>query len=366
MDRRDGVVTVTMNRPERKNAINATMLQALHDVLGRGRRPARDDRVLVSPAPAARSARAPTSAIRRGRPAARTTPPLVAMRRLGDAALALHRVVEADDRQGRRRGGRRRAEPGPWLRSGRRVGAGPVLGHLRPPGPVARLRRVVAAAPAVGLARAKELALFGDIIDAARAYDLGLVNRVVPVAELDAVRRRLGPSAGRRPAVGAVDDEDAAQRADVVVDVRGAGGRGRVARRSTSAPGTPRRRWPRSPRSGSRGSPAADPAAPAADPAALAARVHGGRAGRIVGVVARPRGVPGFWAVGLEREGRDVERRAGDGRRHRRRHQADQRQPPIPGRSGPVARTGWPSRSIRHNSSSRARRSSWRTSSEAS
>jgi len=39
----------------------------------------------------------------------------------------------------------------------------------------------------VGMQRAKELVLLADVIDAARAYDMGLVNRVVPQDELDAV-----------------------------------------------------------------------------------------------------------------------------------------------------------------------------------
>ena len=35
--------------------------------------------------------------------------------------------------------------------------------------------------------RAKELVLLAEVIDASRAYEMGLVNRVVPRADLDAV-----------------------------------------------------------------------------------------------------------------------------------------------------------------------------------
>jgi 2-(1,2-epoxy-1,2-dihydrophenyl)acetyl-CoA isomerase len=43
----------------------------------------------------------------------------------------------------------------------------------------------------VGLARAKELVFTGDIIDAAEAYRIGIVNRVVPAGELLAATRAL-------------------------------------------------------------------------------------------------------------------------------------------------------------------------------
>jgi len=37
----------------------------------------------------------------------------------------------------------------------------------------------------IGLHRAKELALLGETIDAARAYEMGIANRVVPAGELE-------------------------------------------------------------------------------------------------------------------------------------------------------------------------------------
>ena len=58
----------------------------------------------------------------------------------------------------------------------------------------------------VGLARAKELIFTGEVFDAAEAARLGLVNRVVPAAELRAVTRALaekiaaGPPAVQRMA----------------------------------------------------------------------------------------------------------------------------------------------------------------------
>jgi enoyl-CoA hydratase len=52
----------------------------------------------------------------------------------------------------------------------------------------------------VGRGRALELLLTGDMIPAARAYEMGLVNRVVPAAELMTEARRLAATlAGKAP-----------------------------------------------------------------------------------------------------------------------------------------------------------------------
>ncbi len=51
----------------------------------------------------------------------------------------------------------------------------------------------------VGMARAKELVLTGDVIDAAEAARIGLVNRVVPAAELAAATRALAEKIAAGP-----------------------------------------------------------------------------------------------------------------------------------------------------------------------
>jgi len=197
VDRADGVVAVTLNRPARKNAANAQMWSELLDVLREiGSRAA--DRVLVvtgaggdfcsgadvsGMAETNGDAGTPTGT---GTDTDARTHGLASMRHVGDVALALRRLPQPTIAKVR----------------GVAVGAGlnmALLCDLVVASENARFSEIFARRGLtidfggswvlprrIGLHRAKELALFADIIDAAEADRIGLVNRVVPDGELDA------------------------------------------------------------------------------------------------------------------------------------------------------------------------------------
>jgi len=73
----------------------------------------------------------------------------------------------------------------------------------------------------VGMARAKELIFTGDIFDAAEALRLGLVNRVVPHAELLATTRALAEKIAAGPPLALRLDKQALNRA-AATDLAGA------------------------------------------------------------------------------------------------------------------------------------------------
>ncbi len=185
VERKDGVVTVTMNRPERKNAANGRMLRELEqtfiEIEDRN-----DDRVMVltgaggafcSGADLSDPDGPATDASRSG---------LARMRRLGDVALALHRLTK----------------PTIAKVDGVAVGAGLSLAlgcDLCVCSESARLSMIFAKRGLsldngaswllprlVGMARAKEIALFGGMWSGQEAAAIGLVNRALPGEELDA------------------------------------------------------------------------------------------------------------------------------------------------------------------------------------
>jgi len=178
------VATVTLNRPERKNAANGTMFRELLAVLD----DAATDRavrcLVLTGAGGAFCSGAdlsdPTDVA--GRPG---DPYLLQMRALADVALRLHRF------------------PKPTIAKvgGVAAGAGMSMAigcDLVVASASARFSQIFAKRGLsvdfgaswllprlIGLHRAKELAFFADILSADEAAGFGLVNRVVPDAELD-------------------------------------------------------------------------------------------------------------------------------------------------------------------------------------
>ena len=180
--RASGIVTVTMNRPAKKNAANAQMWDELLETF-RAISANPQDRVLVlTGAGGEFCAGADLTGGGTGAPGQHQ---LAQMRHVGDVAMALHRL------------------PIPTIAKVRGVAVGAgcnmALGcDLVVASESARFSEIFARRGLsidfggswllpriVGMHRAKELALLADIINAAEAERIGLVNRVVPDAEID-------------------------------------------------------------------------------------------------------------------------------------------------------------------------------------
>ncbi len=185
VERRDGVVWLTLNRPEKKNSITTSMW---HELTVRFREfdDAADDRVLVLTGAGdsfCGGADLNDPAVNQGVKGGVTIEP---MRLISGCALALHEV----------------RKPTIAAVNGVAVGAGFNLAlgcDLVLAADTARFSQIFVhrglavdfggtwlLPQIVGMQKAKELALLGEIIDAATAARLGAVNRVVPADELTA------------------------------------------------------------------------------------------------------------------------------------------------------------------------------------
>ncbi|MDP2293246.1 MAG: enoyl-CoA hydratase [Actinomycetota bacterium] len=178
--RENGVVTITLDRPAKKNAINGAMWDELLATF-REVADSSDDRVVVI---TGGSGEFCSGADLTG--GGNDRHQLAAMRHVGDVALALHRLPQPTIAKVR----------------GVAVGAGCNLAlgcDLVVAGDTARFSEIFAKRGLsidfggswllprrVGLHKAKELAFFADIIDAVEAERIGLVNRVVADGDLDA------------------------------------------------------------------------------------------------------------------------------------------------------------------------------------
>ena len=177
-----GIATITLNRPEKKNAINGQMWRDLRGVL----RQIVDEDAVRCVVLTGAGGEFCSGADLSSRGEAPPRHQLLSMREVSEVAMALHRL------------------PMPTIAKvdGVAVGAGcnMALGcDLIVASDRARFSEIFAKRGLaldfggtwllprlIGLHRAKELAFFADVISAAEAERIGLVNRVVPVDELDA------------------------------------------------------------------------------------------------------------------------------------------------------------------------------------
>ena len=177
----NGVATLTLNRPEKKNAINSTMFGELLEVF-REVNDSTADRVLVITGAGDGFCSGADLSVR----GEDKRNPLARLHWVGDIALALHRIQK----------------PVIAKVNGVAAGAGMNLAlgcDLIVASDTARFSEIFAKRGLsidfggswllprlIGMHKAKELALFADIISAKEAAELGLVNRVVPAGQLDA------------------------------------------------------------------------------------------------------------------------------------------------------------------------------------
>jgi len=182
VERADGIVTITLNRPQLKNAMSPQMFDELRAAFREiSADPERDRVVVVTGAGGAFCSGADLSGL--GTVSMHQLP---WMRQVGQACAALHEL------------------PQPVIAKvvGVAAGAGANLAlgcDLIVASDDARFSEIFARRGLsidfggsyvlprlVGMHKAKELAFFADIISAKEALEFGIVNRVVPAAEIDA------------------------------------------------------------------------------------------------------------------------------------------------------------------------------------
>jgi enoyl-CoA hydratase/carnithine racemase len=182
VERADGIVTITLDRPERKNAVNGEMWDELLVTFREIGEQDSDRVVVLTGAGGDFCSGADMSTVGEGE---RPPHALASMRHVGDVCLALYRLPQPTIAKVR----------------GVAVGAGMNLAmvcDLVVASDTARFSEIFARRGLsidfggswvlprrVGMHRAKELALLAEIIGAAEAERIGLVNRVVPDGELD-------------------------------------------------------------------------------------------------------------------------------------------------------------------------------------
>src|SRR6202047_2600255 len=214
-ERTAGVLRLTLNRPEARNALSIELMTALVEALGR----AADDRhsrvvVIASAGPAfcaghdLRELRQDPRRETYQRIFALCSELMLAIVRLPKPVIAeVHGVATA---------------AGCQLVATCDLAVAAEEARLATPGVNIGLfcsTPMVALSRAVGRKAAMEMLLTGELIDASRAHALGLINRVVPEADLDAAAATLaGQIAAKSPLTLAIGKEAFYRQAEMGLD----------------------------------------------------------------------------------------------------------------------------------------------------
>ena len=199
---KDGVLTLTMNRPNRLNAVNPELLQRLHDRLARAAAEREIGAIVLTGAGRAFCAGGDVKAMAEGRGRDETYEERVqGLRQRMEVSRLLHEI----------------AKPTIAALRGAVAGAGMSLAlacDLRIASDTLRLTTAFAKVglsgdfggtyfltQLVGSAKARELYFTSPILNATEAQALGLVSRVVADAELEGETRALALSLARGPRV---------------------------------------------------------------------------------------------------------------------------------------------------------------------
>jgi enoyl-CoA hydratase/carnithine racemase len=198
--RRRGVVTLTLNRPHRKNALTSRMIDDLCAALADVERRT-EDRVLVLTGAGGEFCSGADLSDPESPALAHAGTALTRVRRVGDMALMLQRlrmptIAKVDG-----------VAVGAGL--GLALGCDLVVASERARLSMIFVRRALSPDNGtswllprlVGMARAKEVAFLGDMLDAPTAKELGLVGRVVPADALDATVEELAERLADGPAL---------------------------------------------------------------------------------------------------------------------------------------------------------------------
>ncbi len=211
----DGVAWLTLNRPAARNALSSALMAALDDALAAAAADASVRVVVVAGAGPAfcaghdlREVRADPSEASMRALFAQCAALMTRIVRLGKPVIArVHGVATA---------------AGCQLVASCDLAVAAETARFATPGVNIGLfcsTPMVALSRSVGRKAAMEMLLTGDMVEAARARDLGLVNRVVPEGELDgAVLALAGQIAAKSPLTLAIGKEAFYRQADMGLD----------------------------------------------------------------------------------------------------------------------------------------------------